>query len=601
MKSFFKMLLASVLGVIAGLGCLGFIVVPMIVTGIASLAVGGSKEEVSIKENTILKVDLSAISEVVNENPLDQLFGNDASNAVSLSDALRAIHSAKNNPNISGIYIDAESVSSGTATVDEVREAIADFKSSGKFVVAYADSYSQKGYYLASVADRILLNPMGEVALVGISSGNLMYKGLLDKIGVKAEVFKVGTYKSAVEPYILDHISDANREQIESYIGGLWSNILASVSEARGIDTVELQTLVNTGVAFEEPSKLQGLNLIDSVIYRSEVADLVADLIDHNLDADDLNMITLKDLASTLHSPLEGSGERIAVLTMEGEIMPEVTSQFSNGDQVIGESFIDKVKKLREDEEVKAVVLRINSPGGSAFISEQIYEEVRKLSSVKPVVTSMGDVVASGGYYIASASNYILAGKNTLTGSIGIFGVIQNASELAKRAGVTLDVVKTNKYADYASLSMMLNPIDNDQRTMIQRQVERGYRIFLDRVSRGRSLSVEQVDSVGQGRVWLGAQALERKLVDEFGGLEAAIAKAAEMAKLSDYRVDYGSTSHNLLEELLDKKSLDTDHFVARVRYLFMSPSERSMMKLLDRHTAGFDLKARLPYEFSPY
>lgn len=600
MKSFFKMLLASILGVIAGLGCLGFMIIPMIIASIAAMVSGNDSSKVDIKANTILKVELDMISEVVNENPLDQLLNTDASTPISLSDALRAIHSAKNNPNISGIYIDAEDVSSGMASLDEIRTAIEDFKESGKFVVAYADSYSQKGYYLASVADHILINPLGELSLVGIASSNLMYKGLLDKIGVKAEVFKVGTYKSAVEPYILEHISDANREQIETYIGGLWTDMLETLSETTGKDTAELQMLVNSGIAFEEATKLPSIGLVDSVIYRNEVSSLIAKLLGDDFNPKDLKMISLSDLARTLREDTPTTGGKISVLTMEGEIMPDQVSQFGSGEQFIGESYVDKIKELRENEDVKAVVLRINSPGGSAFISEQIYEEVRKLSTTKPVVTSMGDVVASGGYYIASASNYIMAGPKTLTGSIGIFGVLQNASELARRAGVTLDIVKTNKYADYASIGMLLHPLAPDQRAVIQGQVERGYKIFLDRVSRGRSMTIEQVDSVGQGRIWLGKKAKELGLVDEFGGLTEAINKAAQLAQLESYSVDYGSTTHNLLEELLGK-NLSSDSFVARAKYLFMSPAERELIKLLDRHTSGFDLKARLPYEIAPY
>lgn len=598
------MLLASILGVFTGMGCLLFVLIPMMIAGIVgavSTAVGGGEAEVNkVEHNTVLKVDLSSISEVVEENPLDQLLGDSDQSPISLSNALRAIRKAKNHPDIVGIYLLGEGVSSGMAMLDEVREALEDFKQSGKFVVSYADLYSQKGYYLSTVADHVLLNPIGEVALVGIASSNLMLKGVLDNLGVRSEVFKVGTYKAAVEPYILEHISDANREQIGAYISGLWSNITRVIAQARKLEQGQVDSLVSAGIAFETPERLRAVGLVDSLVYRADVGAFVAGLISPDTKAEDLRMLTLDQMLVVDDEDEPKSENVIAVLTLEGEIMPEQYARFGSSGQSIGYSYVDEIKALKDDEAVKAVVLRINSPGGSAFISEQIYEAVRQLSAVKPVVTSMSDVVASGGYYIASATNYILAGQNTLTGSIGIFGLLQNATELAKRAGVTLDVVKTNPYADFGSLGMMLQPLAPEQRALIQRQVERGYDTFLDRVSRGRKMTTEEVDKVGQGRVWLGDRALELGLVDELGGLNKAIGKAAELASLEDYRVDHGSTVQNLLEQLLERSS-STGDFVARVRYLCLSPTEQQLLRLLEQHSTPYDLKARLPYEINPY
>lgn len=594
------MLLASILGVVAGMGCLLFILVPILIASVAALFAPNNQPLTSIESNTVLKVDLSTISEVVEENPFQRFLGGESKTPVSLSNALRAIRKAKNNPNVVGIYLSVEHMSAGMASVDEVREAIDDFKQSGKFVVAYADTYGQKDYYLSTVADHVLLNPVGEVALVGIASTNLMFKGLLDNLGVKSEVFKVGTYKAAVEPFVLQHISEANREQIESYIGGLWGSMTHAIAQARGISPEVLDSMVSQGIAFDTSERMREVGLVDSLIYRSDVGEFVADLIDPELSQKDLRMVTLSDMLGVPSNHEPSGRDIIAVLTLEGEIMPEEYTQFGPSTQVIGYSYVDKIKELAEDDAVKAVVLRINSPGGSAFISEQIYEAVRQLSAQKPVVTSMGDVVASGGYYIASASNYIVSGRNTLTGSIGIFGLLQNATELARRAGVTLDVVKTNKYADYGSMSMLLQPIGPEQRAQIQRQVERGYDIFLSRVAQGRGMTDEQVDAVGQGRVWLGARALELGLVDELGGLQTAIAKAAELANLADYSIDHGTTVQNVLEQLLEQ-STSTGEFVAGLRYLFLSPTEQQLLRLLERHSTPFDLKARLPYEINPY
>lgn len=594
------MLLASILGVVAGMGCLLFILVPILIASIAALFAPNNQSLTSIENNTVLKVELSTISEVVEENPFQRFLGGESKTPVSLSNALRAIRKAKNNPNVAGIYLSVEHMSAGMASVDEVREAIEDFKQSGKFVVAYADTYGQKDYYLSTVADHVLLNPIGEVALLGIASTNLMFKGLLDNLGVKSEVFKVGTYKAAVEPFILQHISDANREQIESYIGGLWGSMTHTIAQARGLSPEALDSMVSQGIAFDTSERMREVGLVDSLIYRSDVGEFIADLIDPELSQKDLRMVTLSDMLGVPSSHEPSGRDIIAVLTLEGEIMPEEYTQFGPSTQVIGYSYVDKIKKLAEDDAVKAVVLRINSPGGSAFISEQIYEAVRQLSVQKPVVTSMGDVVASGGYYIASASNYIVSGRNTLTGSIGIFGLLQNATELARRAGVTLDVVKTNKYADYGSMSMLLQPIGPDQRAQIQKQVERGYDIFLSRVAQGRGMTAEQVDAVGQGRVWLGGRALELGLVDELGGLQTAIVKAAELANLADYSIDYGTTVQNVLEQLMEQ-STSTGEFVAGLRYLFLSPTEQQLLRLLERHGTPFDLKARLPYEINPY
>lgn len=600
MKSFFKMFVASVLGIFTGMGCLVFILVPMLIGGIAAAFNPGEHQAIEVKDNSILKVDLSMISEVVEENPLDQLLGGGEDSPISLSNALRAIRLAKNNPNIVGIYLTAEDVSAGMASVDEVREAIEDFKQSGKFVVAYADVYGQKGYYLSTVADHVLLNPVGELALVGIASSNLMFKGLLDNLGIKSEVFKVGTYKAAVEPFILEHISEANREQIQTYIGGLWGNMKHQIATARALEPDALDALVSEGIAFSEPRRLREVGLVDSLIYRADVGEFVADLIDPALEEKDLHMLTLGDMLSLPEHEGAESDNIIAVLTLEGEIMPETYARFGSSGQTIGYSYVKKIKELTEDNDVKAVVLRINSPGGSAFISEQIYEAVRQLNAKKPVVTSMGDVVASGGYYIASASSHIVAGRNTLTGSIGIFGLLQNASELARRAGVTLDVVKTNQFADFGSLSMMIQPIAPEQRALIQRQVERGYDTFLSRVAAGRKMSTEDVDKVGQGRVWLGEKAKELGLVDELGGLQTAIAKAAGLAELDEYSVDHGTTVQSILDQLLERPT-STGDFVARIRYLFLSPTERELLRLLERHSTPFDLKARLPYEITPY
>lgn len=603
MKSFLKMFLASLLGIVAGSGCLIFILFTLIAGAIASLASFGSSdvEPVAIKANTVLKINLSQISEIVESNPLDNLLSSNKEDMpVSLTEAVRAIKKAKNNPNISGIYLNVEHIQAGMASVDELRRALQDFRASGKVIVAYADDFSQKAYYLASVADQIMLNPEGSVGIMGIASSTLMMRSALSKLGIKTEVFKVGTYKSAVEPFILDHMSEANKEQVQTYIDGLWHNITSTIAEARGIEPDSIRLIAERGEAFAPAQLFVERKLVDTLLYRRDIKGLMAERLQLS-KPEEVNMVTLSEMVNQPEVGAPISGDAISVIVAEGEIMPEKASLYG-GVTSITYDLVDKLQEVAKREDVKAVVLRINSPGGSAFLSEQIWREVKALQELKPVVVSMGDVAASGGYYIASAADRIVAEANTLTGSIGIFGLVQNASELASRLGVNLDIVKTSKFANLESgglAGLPINPMTDEERALIQRMVERGYRTFLSRVAEGRNMTLEQVDQVAQGRVWLGSKALELGLVDELGGLSTAVEAAAKLANLSEYRLDYGETSRNILSELLESQS--SSDFVARLKYSFMSPRERELLLLLERQTASLGVQARLPYEISVY
>lgn len=603
MKSFLKMFLASLLGIVAGSGCLIFILFTFIAGAIASLASFGSSdvEPVAIKANTVLKINLSQISEIVESNPLDNLLSSSKEDMpVSLTEAVRAIKKAKNNPNISGIYLNVEHIQAGMASVDELRRALQDFRASGKVIVAYADDFSQKAYYLASVADQITLNPEGSVSIMGIASSTLMMRSALSKLGIKTEVFKVGTYKSAVEPFILDHMSEANKEQVQTYIDGLWHNITSTIAEARGIEPDSIRLIAERGEAFAPAQLFVERKLVDTLLYRRDIKGLMAERLQLS-KPEEVNMVTLSEMVNQPEVGAPISGDAISVIVAEGEIMPEKASLYG-GVTSITYDLVDKLQEVAKREDVKAVVLRINSPGGSAFLSEQIWREVKALQELKPVVVSMGDVAASGGYYIASAADRIVAEANTLTGSIGIFGLVQNASELASRLGVNLDIVKTSKFANLESgglAGLPINPMTDEERALIQRMVERGYRTFLSRVAEGRNMTLEQVDQVAQGRVWLGSKALELGLVDELGGLSTAVEAAAKLANLSEYRLDYGETSRNILSELLESQS--SSDFVARLKYSFMSPRERELLLLLERQTASLGVQARLPYEISVY
>ena len=552
---------------------------------------------INIEQHTVLKIDVAQLHDVVSVNPFDSFSSSTATQPVSLSQAIRAIADAKNNPNIEALYLNVEGVEAGMASVDELRLALQDFKASHKPIIAYGDSYSQKAYYLASVANQIYLNPLGSIELIGIASGEMMYKDALDKVGIKMEVFKVGTFKSAVEPYILNKISDANKLQKQEYIDGLWSSILQGVSTERKINADSLNVEVNKGLAFVNSDKYVQTKLVDKLLYRDQIDSVFAAQL--KVKKSDLKMVNLSVLAAQQTDDIEVKDGVVQVIYAEGEITQANISPFAAGASSIGAGLGDKLREAAEDDDVKAVVLRMNSPGGDAFLSEQLWHAVKQLRSKKPVVVSMGDYAASGGYYISSAATRIVAQPNTLTGSIGIFGLFPNFSELVQKVGVNVEVVKTNDFADL-TISMPYKPLTNEQRALIQRHVERGYDIFLSRVAEGRHMTKAQVDSVGQGRVWLGRKAQTLGLVDKLGGLDVAIKEAASLAKLSDYSVDYGVTRVNVWEELF-KSTSPSNEFIARLRSAFLTDEERKAIRIMQGVTRYSGIQARLPYDFELY
>lgn len=599
MKSFFKTFLAALLALVAGSGCIMiffFVGVAGLIGSLSSLG-DSNAVPINIEQHTVLKIDVAQLHDVVSVNPFDSFSSSTATQPVSLSQAIRAIADAKNNPNIEALYLNVEGVDAGMASVDELRLALQDFKASHKPIIAYGDSYSQKAYYLASVANQIYLNPLGSIELIGIASGEMMYKDALDKVGIKMEVFKVGTFKSAVEPYILNKISDANKLQKQEYIDGLWSSILQGVSTERKINADSLNAEVNKGLAFVNSDKYVQTKLVDKLLYRDQIDSVFAAQL--KVKKSELKMVNLSVLAAQQTDDIEVKDGVVQVIYAEGEITQANISPFAAGASTIGAGLGDRLREAAEDDDVKAVVLRMNSPGGDAFLSEQLWHAVKQLRSKKPVVVSMGDYAASGGYYISSAANRIVAQPNTLTGSIGIFGLFPNFSELVQKVGVNVEVVKTNDFADL-TISMPYKPLTNEQRALIQRHVERGYDIFLSRVAEGRHMTKAQVDSVGQGRVWLGRKAQTLGLVDKLGGLDVAIQEAASLAKLSDYSVDYGVTRVNVWEELF-KSTSPSNEFIARLRSAFLTDEERKAIRIMQGVTRYSGIQARLPYDFEPY
>lgn len=581
------MMFASALGVlVAG----GLIIIASVFVLIGIVTSLGTSSSYTPKANTVVKIKLDGtLSDNVTENPLALLMGEEGK-SISMKDVQAAIRTAKTNENIRGIYLESGTLASGSANLKALREALTDFKESGKFVIAYADNYTQGNYYLCSVADKVFLNPQGIVGVMGLASQTLFYKGLLDKIGIQMQVFKVGTYKGAVEPFMLDKLSDANREQIESYITSIWNITTQGIADARNIPVANINRFANEGWAFAGAEKAVEAGLVDELKYKPEAEKYIKELAGQtgeNLVTADVNKI--KNIpAFTKEKP-----EQIAILYAEGEIMPEAPSSPYDMEQRITEKVAAELIKLKDNDKVKAVVFRVNSPGGSAFVSEQIWRQVVELKKVKPIVVSMGNVAASGGYYISCAANKIVAEPNTLTGSIGIFGIFPNATGLFNKLAVTSDIVKTNTFADLGDLT---RPMTAEEKTIIQSYIEKGYDTFITRCAEGRGMSKEAINAIGQGRVWTGEQAKERGLVDELGGIETALETAAQLADLSDYSITYVSGSKDFLQELIDKQLSEVKLSVVKS----VLGEEYEYFKTLQTVRTHGGIQARLPYDLKP-
>ena len=586
MKQFFKMMFASALGAILAAGLLITLSIFLLIGISASMS---QPTAFSPSSNSVLKIALNgALSDQKADNPYAMLLGEEDTE-LSLTDILKAIKEAKNSDNIKGIYIEAGNFSAGSSSIDAIRRAITDFKESGKFVVAYGDQYTQGSYYLASVADKVYINPQGALLLTGMSSQTMFYKGLLNKLGVEMLIFKVGTYKGAVEPFMLDKLSDANREQISSYMNGIWDNITADIAKSRKITVEDVNHYADQGFAIALPEKALECGLVDELKYKPEAEEYVKDLAGQT----DKKLKTVGvDKVRNIKSKEGKSKNKIAVLYAEGEITEAVTSPYSM-DKSITEKVAKELIKLKEDESIKAVVLRVNSPGGSAFTSEQIWKQVLELKKVKPIVVSMGDVAASGGYYISCAANKIVAEPNTLTGSIGIFGMFPNMTGLFNKVALTTDVVKTNTYADLGDVS---RPMREDEKALIQSRIESGYDTFITRCADGRGMTKAAIDSIGQGRVWTGEQAIEKGLVDELGGIEKAIAVAAKLADLKDYKLVEVSGSKDFLKDLFEKQ---LDEVKLNVVKQLMG-EDFEYFKTLNLIKSAPAIQTRLPYDVQP-
>lgn len=557
MKDFWKMFLAALLAIIVGsivTGLLSFLFFIFTMAQIASFSSLQGESEYVVPNHSVLRLDFTEVKEVTYRNPWDSYL-NDSGNgqAVSLTQLLNAIDNAKKNPKIDGIYLTASAPVAGMASLSEIRQRLLDFRKSGKFVVAYADNYAQAGYYLASAADELYLNPQGAVDLHGIASTTLFYKQTLAKLGVEMNVFKVGTYKGAVEPYTNTQLSDANREQMNSFTQALWSEILKDISVSRNIEATALNAMVDEAPLFYTAKEYMQNKLVDTVLYSREMKGVLNSYLDQDED-ESISFVSVGEMnrarAISRNRSIDGL---VKVIYAEGNIIDgdDGVSGYGN----ITRTLAGKLIRVAEDDDIDAVVMRVNSPGGSAFVSDVIWDAVEYVKSRKPIVISMGDYAASGGYYISCAANYIYAEPGTITGSIGIFGMFPSFAGTAEKIALTYDGVKTNQYAD---LGNALRPLTDGEKALFQKMVEQGYDTFITRVANGRNLSKAMVDSIGQGRVWTGEQALERKLVDAMGGLDDAIVKAAALAKMTNYKVVYNDRAELSWKKMLRSFGIST-------------------------------------------
>ena len=539
--------LGNVLAVIVGLFAFS-IVAMLIFFGIIGLVASSSEKEVTLESNSILHLDLNGRTLVERTSEEDLVFGSfldpfGGENTAGLVNLKKAIGEAKTNENVKGIYLNAGLIGAGQAGLLELREALVDFKESGKFIVAYDEAYSEGGYFLASVADEIYLNPLGGIDFNGFSSEGIFLKGFFEKVGIKPEVFRVGEFKSAVEPFILDKMSPENRLQTQYFLDDINNHALELIAKSRGIAQDSL-IRINHQMLVRKPKDAVTYKLATALKYEDEVHSILKEKLGLKED-DQIATINATDLGGMAKSKNITSSNRIAVILAEGEIVD------GNADGAISsEKFAKEIRKARKDENIKAIVLRVNSPGGSILASDVIWREMSEAKKVKPVIVSMGEVAASGGYYIAAPADTIVAQPNTITGSIGIFGILFNVQELVNdKLGVTTDVVSTGELSDFGN---MARPLSEVERTIIQSSVEDGYETFISRVAEGRGMHPDSVRKIASGRVWTGSQAKARGLVDVLGGLDTAIGIAAAKIKAGDdYRVVYYPEKKPWFEELM--------------------------------------------------
>ena len=586
MKDFFKFTLATITGII-----LTSIVMFVISIIVVFSMLSSTETETVVKKNSIMMLDLNgSLVERTSDNIFKELFDKEDS-TYGLDDILASIKKAKENDDIKGIYIQATSLNANFASLQEIRDALNDFKKSGKFIVAYSDNYTQGMYYLSSVANKVLLNPKGAIEWRGLASQPLFLKGLLEKLGIEMQVFRVGTYKAAVERFSATEMSPANREQVTAYITSIWNEIITDVAASRKVSVDSLNNYANRMLMFYPAEQTVKSGMADTLIYKNDVRDYLKQLAKIDKD-DNLAVLGLDEMINVKkNTPKDKSGNIIAVYYAFGEI--DGGSSSTDEDGIISNEVIKDLRKLKEDKDVKAVVLRVNSPGGSAFGSEQIWEAVCQLKKEKPVIVSMGDYAASGGYYISCAADTIVAEPTTLTGSIGIFGLIPNAKGLTDKLGLSFDVVKTHKFADFGNIMRGMN---TDEQTLLQMYINQGYDLFVSRCAEGRKMSKNEIEKIAEGRVWTGEAAKKIGLVDILGGIDKALEIAVKKAKVEGYTVVGYPDRKNVLQELLNSKP--GNYIESRMLKSQLGDYYNGFSMLKNLEKADF-MQARVPFELN--
>lgn len=590
MKDFIKSVLATMVGIF------GFFIVMGVLTMMSIIGmVASSSAAQNVEENSVFVLNLSgAISDQGTDNPLS-LFTGDDSQSTGLNNILSAIKKAKANDDIKGIYIEAGALMTNYATLQEIRNALADFRKSGKWIVAYGDYYTQGAYYVASVANKVYINPKGIVDWHGIGAQTMFYKDFMAKFGVKCEVVKVGTFKSATETFTEEKMSDANRLQTQTFINGTWQNICTAVSKSRGISIDSLNSYADSYLALQSTEMLMKAKMVDGMMYSDKVKDAVKKMMKLEKD-DDIAQLTLSDMLNVKDEKVEG--DKIAIYYASGDIVqdPKAATMFGNNDYIASRKVCKDLEDLMNDDDVKAVVVRINSGGGDAYASEQIWHQMSELRKVKPVVVSMGDYAASGAYYMSAPASWIVAQPNTLTGSIGIFAVIPDFSGLVTtKLGVRFDEVKTNRNSTFGNL--MARPFNAEEKAMLQASVNRGYSLFRQRVADGRHLPIESVEKIAQGRVWLATDALNIKLVDQLGGIDDAVKKAAQLAKLKEYYTSDYPAAASWMDNLLNSMTSSGTYLDAQLRQTLGELYQPfTVLRSIDKREA---IQARIPYAIS--
>lgn len=580
-----KQAFATVVGILIFTVAMGIIGVISILGMVAS-----TDSTPKVKDNSVLVLNLNGVMQERSQDDIYSFLTGGEVSSLGLDDLAEAIDKAKTDDNVKGIYIEAGMFApDGPASVQALRKKLVEFKKSGKWIVAYGDQYTQSAYWLCSVADKVIVNPEGIVDWHGLCTETMYFKDLLAKFGVKMQIAKVGKFKSAVEPFFADKMSDANREQVSVYLNGIWGNIVKDVAQSRKLDAKTLNAYADSLVTFSSADDLVKMKLVDQVAYYDEVrADIKKRL---GLDEDDkISQVSVSQMCAQPNK--NKADDRIAVYYAYGDIVSDAEDGMSQGSAICSGNVVPDLEELMDDEDVKAVVLRVNSPGGSAYASEQIWRAVTRLKAKKPVVVSMGTYAASGGYYISCAANYIYAEPTTLTGSIGIFGMFPDVSGLlTDKLGLKFDHVKTNKNSQFGTTS---RPFTEEEMQYLTNMVDRGYKTFTKRVSDGRKIPVERVYEIAEGRVWLGQDALKIKLVDAIGGIDQAVAKAAELAKVKEYRTKAYPAKADMWESLLNRASSEGGNYLdGKLRATLGEYYAPFMyLKQLDRQDA---IQARMP------